>query len=148
GPVPETEYGFDFHPRTLAPEHFAESEMVRVSDPPLRAINRAIPHAFEMTRNILLGIVAIFQRKVPAASVGGPIMLFQLAGAAAQNGLGSFMQLFAMISINLGLMNLLPVPVLDGFHILVAGMESVSRRAVPMRVREIAAYVGIALILL
>jgi regulator of sigma E protease len=53
----------------------------------------------------------------------------------------------ALISINLGLMNLIPIPVLDGFHILSAGFEGVRRKPIPVRARTIANYIGIALLL-
>src|SRR5690606_2749972 len=80
-------------------------------------------------------------------TIGGPIMLFQVAGEVARSGLSDFLRLFGLISINLGLVNLLPVPILDGFHIVVFGIEAISRRPVSLRFREVANYVGLAMLL-
>jgi regulator of sigma E protease len=82
-------------------------------------------------------------------NVGGPIMIYGIAGKAAQAGLDYFLNLMALISVNLGLINLVPIPALDGFQLLSAGWEAVRRRPIPMRAREIANAVGIvALIVL
>ena len=54
----------------------------------------------------------------------------------------------ALISINLGVMNLLPIPVLDGFHLLSAAWEGVRRRPIPVRVREVANMIGLAMLVL
>jgi regulator of sigma E protease len=85
---------------------------------------------------------------VPLNTVGGPIMMYQLAGKSAEQGLDSFLNLMAIISINLGVMNLLPIPVLDGFHLLSAAWEGVRRRPIPVRVREVANMVGLALLIM
>jgi regulator of sigma E protease len=58
-----------------------------------------------------------------------------------------FVLVMAMISVNLGLLNLVPLPVLDGFHVLSAGIEGVRRRPLSLRFREIANVIGIALVL-
>ncbi|WIG96232.1 RIP metalloprotease RseP [Myxococcus sp. SDU36] len=85
---------------------------------------------------------------VPMNTVGGPIMMYQLASKSAEQGLDSFLHLMALISINLGVMNLLPIPVLDGFHLLSAAWEGIRRRPIPVRVREVANMVGLALLVL
>ncbi len=85
---------------------------------------------------------------VPLNTVGGPIMMYQLASKSAEQGLDSFLHLMALISINLGVMNLLPIPVLDGFHLLSAAWEGIRRRPIPVRVREVANMVGLALLVL
>jgi regulator of sigma E protease len=74
-------------------------------------------------------------------------MLFSIAGKAAEAGLGSFLFMMALISVNLGLMNLLPIPVLDGGHIVTAALEGLTRRRLSLRVREAANWVGLALLL-
>lgn len=66
----------------------------------------------------------------------GPVGIAQLSGSAAQVGWVELFSLMAMISLNLGILNLLPIPVLDGGHIFIMGMESVARRDFSMRVKE------------
>ena len=95
------------------------------------------------------GLAKLFTGQVSFKNVGGPIMIYGIAGKAAQAGLDYFLNLMALISVNLGLINLVPIPALDGFQLLSAGWEAVRRRPIPMRAREIANAVGIvALILL
>ena len=62
-------------------------------------------------------------------NIGGPILIAQMAGQQAQEGLGSFLAFLAVLSINLGVLNLLPVPVLDGGHLLFFLVEAVIAQA-------------------
>ena len=95
------------------------------------------------------GLAKLITGQVSFKQVGGPIMIYGIAGKAAQAGLDYFLNLMALISVNLGLINLVPIPALDGFQLLSAGWEAVRRRPIPMRAREIANAVGIvALIVL
>ena len=95
------------------------------------------------------GLAKLFTGQVSFKNVGGPIMIYGIAGKAAQAGLDYFLNLMALISVNLGLINLVPIPALDGFQLLSAAWEAVRRRPIPMRAREIANAVGIvALIVL
>jgi regulator of sigma E protease len=80
--------------------------------------------------------------------IGGPIMMYQMAAKTQELGLDYFLNLMAVISINLGVMNLLPIPVLDGFHLLSAAWEGIRRRPIPVRVREVANMVGLAVLIL
>lgn len=148
GPQQVPALGFEFHPSVLAPVPFAPEEMVTVTYPPGQALSRAVDVTFEVTRKMTLGIIGLFTGQVSSRSIGSPIMLFQLTGESVESGLSSFLQLFALISVNLGLVNLLPIPALDGFHILVSGVESVSRRPVSMRFREVANLVGILFLIM
>jgi regulator of sigma E protease len=93
-----------------------------------------------------LSIQRIFTGDISFKTVGGPIMLFQIASEAAQDGWRMFLLQMALISVNLGLMNLLPIPVLDGGHIAQAGIEAVTRRPLSVRTREIANVVGLVLL--
>ena len=100
----------------------------------------------DVVRMTVLGLVKIATGKISFENMGGPIMLFSIASEAAQEGLGSFLFKMALISVNLGLMNLVPIPVLDGGHIAAALVEGVTRRPLSLRAREIANVVGIALL--
>ncbi len=78
--------------------------------------------------------------------LGGPVMIGQLTARAAEEGVGYFLTLMAMLSISLGLINLLPIPMLDGGHILFLAIEGIRRKPVSMRIRMIATYAGLAFI--
>ncbi|MBM7114781.1 RIP metalloprotease RseP [Archangium primigenium] len=84
---------------------------------------------------------------VSPKTLGGPVMMYQLASKSAEQGRDSFLHLMAIISINLGVMNLLPIPILDGFQLLSAFWEGIRRRPIPVRVRELANVVGIILLM-
>ncbi len=100
----------------------------------------------EMVRLTVIGIVKIVTGKISFKTVGGPLMLVGIASEAAEEGLGAFLVTMALISVNLGLMNLLPIPVLDGGHIAQAVLEGVTRRPLSARTREIANIVGLILL--
>jgi regulator of sigma E protease len=110
------------------------------------ALGNALGHLGEVVRLTALGIARIVQGEISFKTVGGPIMLFQIAAQAAQEGWASFLFKMALISVNLGLMNLLPIPVLDGGHIVATAVEAVTRRPLSLRTREIANLVGILLL--
>ncbi len=101
---------------------------------------------YENVRLTVLSIARIFTGHISFKTVGGPIMLFSMASEAAEGGWSMFLSLMAMISVNLGLVNLLPIPVLDGGHIAQAMLEGVTRRPLSLRAREIANIVGLILI--
>ena len=92
-------------------------------------------------------VVKILQGKIPAQDIGGPILIVQAAGQQAQVGLESLLLFMAVISINLGILNLLPIPILDGGHLLFFAVEAVIRRPLDMRHREIAQQVGLVILI-
>jgi regulator of sigma E protease len=100
-----------------------------------------------VVRLTVLGIFKIFTGQISFKSVGGPLMLFSIASEAAEEGWSSFLFQMALISVNLGLMNLLPIPVLDGGNIAQALLEAVTRRQLSARTRLVAQGVGLALLL-
>ena len=84
---------------------------------------------------------------VSSKNVGGPIMLFDVAQQAAKKGIEYYIFIMCLISVNLGILNLLPVPALDGGHLLLFGIEAVQRKPVSLRTRTIATQVGVFLLL-
>jgi regulator of sigma E protease len=101
----------------------------------------------EVVRLTALGIARIVTGEISFRTVGGPLYLFTIASSAAEEGLGVFLSMMALISVNLGLLNLLPIPVLDGGHIATAVVEGVTRRPLSIRTREIANLVGLVLLI-
>ena len=102
---------------------------------------------WEMVHLTWTGMVKLVQRVVPLDQVGGPIMIAQMVGQQAQEGLSSVLALTALISINLAVLNLLPIPVLDGGHIVFCALETVMRRPLSQRVRTITTQAGFAFLI-
>lgn len=113
----------------------------------LDAVKKGLEKTYEVTKLTIVGIVKIFQKVVPANNIGGPIMIFQMAKETAQVGVNSLIAFMGVISINLAILNLLPVPVLDGGHLFFYMVEAIIRRPLNLKVREYANMVGIALLL-
>ena len=90
--------------------------------------------------------VKLIERVVPLDQVGGPIMIMQMVGKQAHEGMPGLLALAALISINLGVLNLLPIPVLDGGQIVFCLWEMIFRRPVNARVQDYAMRVGLALL--
>jgi regulator of sigma E protease len=138
--------GFFPDQRGLVEPRALVAEEVLLSRGLVEAAGAALGELGDVVRLIALGIVRIVQGQISFKTVGGPIMLFQIAAQAAQGGWGSFVSKMALISVNLGLMNLLPIPVLDGGHIAATLVEVATRRRLSIRTREVANLVGILLL--
>jgi regulator of sigma E protease len=112
------------------------------------AISRGIQRTWDVTVLTLVSFWKLLTGIIPASNIGGPLQIGMAAGQAAQEGLVPYAFLVAVISINLAILNLLPVPMLDGGHLLFFAIESVLGRALSVRKREIAQQIGLALLLL
>jgi regulator of sigma E protease len=126
---------------------FSDGEIVRKGFTPLRAIYDAVYDATEVIKTTALGIYQLITGQLSFKTVGGPIMIFGIAGKAAKRGISYFLHVMALISINLGIINLLPLPVLDGGHIVMSLIEIVTRREIPLRARMVVNLIGIVMIL-
>ena len=91
--------------------------------------------------------VKLAERVVPLDQVGGPIMIAQMVGEQAHQGLAGLLALTALISVNLGILNLLPIPILDGGQVVFCLLEILFRRPVNRKVQEYAMRVGLALLI-
>jgi regulator of sigma E protease len=99
-------------------------------------------------RLIGIGFKLLFKGEISLRSIGGPIMIGQLAGQAGAAGATSFFWMMALISLNLGLLNLLPIPVLDGGQITFIIIETITRRPISLAIKEKIMLVGVAMLLL
>jgi regulator of sigma E protease len=97
---------------------------------------------------IVRTVRGLFSGRISGRTVGGPILIGQLAGESARMGLDIFLGFMALISINLAILNLLPIPVLDGGQFLFLLAEAVIRRPLPTKLRERLTTVGLVLIIL
>jgi regulator of sigma E protease len=110
-------------------------------------IPAAIGYTVKITRSMIEGLWQIISGRRSATELGGPIKIARFAGESASLGLLSFVQLLALLSINLGFINLLPVPLMDGGHLFFYVVEAVRRRPVSVEALDWAFRGGLALIL-
>jgi regulator of sigma E protease len=110
-------------------------------------IGMGAKQTFWWVETLLVSLVKMVQGKIPANDIGGPILIAQAAGQQARLGLEYLLHFMAVISVNLGVLNLLPIPVLDGGHLLFFGAEAILRRPLDTRHREIAQQVGLVLLI-
>ena len=113
---------------------------------PWEALKEGVRKTWEVTALTFLTIVKLFQGVVSIKTLGGPIMIGQLTGQVAQEGISYLVPLLAVISINLGILNLLPVPILDGGMILFLLMELVIGKPISIKKRDMAQKLGIFLL--
>jgi regulator of sigma E protease len=152
----------------LTPQHLGTTVMVNGVEQPIATIgaqirpwethtvNPGIVEAFklslqknwEWTRLIVETLGGLFTRETSVKQLMGPVAIADLSGAAAQAGWISLFTLMAMISLNLGLLNLMPIPVLDGGHIFILALEGLARRDFSMRVKEKMLLAGFVLLLM
>jgi regulator of sigma E protease len=131
----------------------AQNWVPGVPEPPVEnpsalryAFASAVEETHDVIRFIVVGILRIAEGKVSISTLGGPITIYDIVGAEGAKGVSYFVWAMAVISINLGLVNLLPIPVLDGGHLVFFLFEAVLRRPLPLRVREIASLAGLVLL--
>ena len=115
---------------------------------PVMAIGTALLQTWQGIEFTVVGIVKLIQRVIPAKEIGSPIMIAKLAGEQARKGILSLALFTAIISINLGVINLFPIPILDGGHFLFLGLEAILRRPVSIKKMEIAQQIGLIFIIL
>ncbi|RZD16964.1 MAG: RIP metalloprotease RseP [Candidatus Acididesulfobacter guangdongensis] len=96
----------------------------------------------------IFSVYMLIAGKIPATDLGGPIMIAQLSGRAASMGLSQFFYFIAVISVNIGLVNLFPIPALDGGHILFSFIEMIRRRPLSPKFQENAAKIGFAFLIM
>jgi regulator of sigma E protease len=114
---------------------------------PFTAAYRAVIQSWRVTEMTVLSVVKIIEGKISAKTIGGPILIAQLAGQQAKAGASSLILFMAVISINLVILNILPIPVLDGWHLFIFLIEGISGKPVSMKIRERAQQIGIFMII-
>jgi regulator of sigma E protease len=119
--------------------------LVRV--PAVRLLPEAVAATAKTTVLMVDGLWQIVSGRRSLKELGGPLRMAQIAGQQASLGLFEFVQLVAFFSINLGFINLLPVPMLDGGHLVLYSIEAIRRRPVNDRVVEWAFRGGLAFLL-
>ena len=121
---------------------------VRIVEPGFaEAFTLSLERNYEWSGLIFQTLVGLFTAETSPKQLVGPVGIAQLSGGAAELGLVALFSLLSMISLNLGILNLLPVPVLDGGHIVIMALEGVSRRDFSTRAKERMLLVGFVMLM-
>lgn len=145
------EFGQTYEKYVFRTTHWAPSAQdVTVKNPHLYsyAARRGLEETWRAIRVVASGFSRVVSGKVSLKSVSGPITIYDVAGQAGAKGTTYFVWAMAIISVNLGLINLLPVPVLDGGHLAFFLVEAARRKPVSRRTREIASLLGMSVLFL
>ncbi len=103
--------------------------------------------AVDMTGRLFMVIKGLILGQYSLKTLGGPLMIAQVAGRAAETGLTEFLSLVAFLSLQLGIINLFPIPVLDGGHLLFFGIELIKGKPLSEKFMGVAQQIGIALLI-
>ncbi len=115
---------------------------------PLESFYQSLRQTGQVSKLMIVGIAKLIKGDISTKNLGGPIMIAQMAGDQAKQGAASLIYFIAFISINLAILNFLPIPVLDGGHLMFFLIEAVVRRPVSIKLREKAQQVGIFLLVM
>lgn len=121
-------------------------EVEKTSLPFFQAIGWGVTKTWDWCVMTVMSIVKLVQQVIPASTLGGPILILQMAGKQAAQGLDSFFVFMAVISINLGVLNLFPIPILDGGHVVFMAIEAIRKKPLSERAMEMSQRVGLGLI--
>lgn len=142
--LPKKADGNDDYLIGVAPQY--ETTFKRFS--PGDAIMAGAERSMDLIDLTLVFIQKLFAGHVSTSNIGGPITVVQIAGQAAQTDISSILSVLAFLSIQLGILNLLPIPILDGGHLFFYTFELIFRRPLSLRAREWAQQIGLILLIL
>jgi len=111
------------------------------------SIHKGATQTVDLIKLTVVFIQKLFSGDVSSKNIGGMISVVEFAGEAAQTGIAALLTMLAFISIQLGILNLLPIPILDGGHLFFSFIELIIRRPVSIRIREPAQQIGLILLL-
>jgi regulator of sigma E protease len=114
---------------------------------PVEALFASVQRTGDLIGFTFASIGKMLQGLISPSNLSGPITIAKVASSSAESGLESYIGFLALLSVSLGVLNLLPIPVLDGGHLLYYAVELVARRPVPERVQALGYQVGLFLVL-
>lgn len=112
----------------------------------IKSLQAGISQTWSWMYLTVMGLVKIIQKVVPASELGGPILIAKIAGERMEAGWINFLYFMGVLSVNLGILNLLPIPILDGGHLVFFSVEAILRKPLNMRTMEIMQQVGLVLL--
>lgn len=125
----------------------ASGRMLDIALSPAEGVLEGLRKTWEITVMTCMTVVKLFQRIIPISTLGGPILIGQMTGQLAEQNVGYLIPFLAVISINLAVLNLLPIPILDGGMLLFLLIELLLGRPMNLRKRDIAQRIGLALLI-
>jgi regulator of sigma E protease len=125
-----------------------EADRIIIKRGLMQALRESVDQTYQISRLTLLSIGKLIKGTVSTKTLGGPIMIAEMAGQQAKAGLTNLIFFIAVLSINLAVLNFLPIPVLDGGHLMFFFIEAAIRRPINIRMREIAQQAGIFVLIL
>lgn len=142
---PVKKFMVGFEPMTA----YRESELTRLKiRNPIALLTQAAVETYDLADKMVVSIAKLAIGKISVKNLGGPVLIASVAGKSLDAGLIPFLQMMALISINLFLLNLFPVPILDGGHLLFFMIEGIKGKPVSVRTMEIANQIGMVFILM
>ncbi len=124
----------------------ASGEFKVKKDPPFEALKKGINQTVKLTGFTIFGIWKLLEGAISPSEVGGPLLIMEIAGKQAKEGKRNFLYFLGLVSVNLAVINLLPIPVLDGGYILFHLVEIFSRRRLSTRWIEISQRIGMGVL--
>jgi regulator of sigma E protease len=116
--------------------------------PPQRAIVMGVQETWFVVDRTLSYISGVFTGREAADQLGGPIRIAQVSGQVATAGFAPLIHLTAVLSVSIGLLNLFPIPLLDGGHLLFYAIETIRGRPLSERAQELGFRIGLAIVLM
>jgi regulator of sigma E protease len=113
-----------------------------------QSLGASLEQTYNISHLTVMSVAKIIQGTLSTKTLGGPIMIAEMAGEQAKAGAGNLLFFMALLSINLAILNFLPIPVLDGGHLLFFLIEAIIRRPVSIKVREFAQQTGVVLLVM
>ena len=112
----------------------------------IEALKASISQTWTWMYLTVMGLVKIIQKVVPASELGGPILIAKIAGERMAAGWINYLYFMAVLSVNLGILNLLPIPILDGGHLVYFTVEAIWRKPLNPKIIEILQHAGLVLL--
>jgi len=131
----------------VRPPTMPESQLREFHRGPVEALVAAGDRTVDMVSFTLRSLAKMVQGLISPSNLSGPITIAKVASTSAKSGLESYIGFLALLSVSLGVLNLLPIPVLDGGHLLFYGIELVTRRPVPERVQALGYQIGLVFVI-
>ena len=121
-------------------------DLIFVKVGPVEALSAGFTQTWSYIYLTIMGIVKMIQKVIPTSELGGPIMIAQLAGKQMEAGWLNLVYFMGIISVNLGILNLLPIPILDGGHLFFYTMEAIRRKPMSMKAQETMQQIGLVIL--
>jgi regulator of sigma E protease len=147
--VPEVKTGFDLENQKVEYGRIGVGlRMAQKRVGPIAALGLAAKQTYLVTAGIVDIVRGLISGGISPKLLGGPVMIAQMAGEQARLGIESLFSLMALLSVNLGLLNILPIPALDGGHLFFIAAEGITRRRLSIKQKAVLQRIGMALILI